>query len=228
MERKPLAESLASGVAGWFQLQAAQNLHSMSGEDSVRTIAAQVVNAQGRFSPAKSQQPNNWKPSKQRVDIALRGRGKDAKGWYGAVELKWAGASFDPDQMRLDLVQDSMRLAFIDTTNLNAKFLLLGGATESLEKLLKTPHPDSTDRESRRLSFNELFKTDPKDPKGELDHASWSASFPEAGARVPELVFDSFDGKLRTTLLASASAAVGGTEIGAVYVWQCNKVRGKG
>lgn len=223
--RTRLASHVAAGLGGWFQLHVTQNLHGSSGEDAARFVVAQIVNAQGRYAPVISQLPPNWGNSKKRIDVALRTRSSGANSWYGAIEIKWPGASFDPHQIRLSAVQDAMRLAFICTTNLNALFLVIGGTHASLDTLFDKPHT-APERESRRMAFIDLFHRDPANPEGVALYRSWSTQFPEAGARIPTKVFKGFNGRLKTRLLAANDAKVGDTVEGHVYVWQCNRTRG--
>lgn len=225
--RQALGRDIAAGLAGWFQLQVTQNLGGLSGEDSARSIVSQIVNAQGKYAPATSQLPKNWGTTKKRVDVALKARSKGATTWYGAVEIKWPGGAFDAHQLRLQAVQDAMRVTFITTNYLKANFLVLGGSKNSIDTLFDKKHPNAQEREQRREAFRTLFSRDPESPNGELDHATWSSRFPDAGARVPPAVFANFTGKLKAELLAKADARVGDNEVGHVYVWQCKRVRGK-
>lgn len=225
--RQTLGQDIAAGLAGWFQLQVSQNLGELSGEDSARFIVSQIVNAQGRYAPATSQLPKNWGATKKRVDVALKARSKGATTWYGAVEIKWPGSAFDPDQVRLQAVQDAMRVTFITTNYLKASFVVLGGSKDSLDTLFDKKHPNAQDREQRRQAFHALFSRDLKRPSGEADHTTWSSRFPDAGARVPPAVFANFTGKLKAELVSKADARVGDQEVGHVYVWQCKRVRGK-
>ena len=222
-----MALDLAAGLSGWLQLQTVQRLGDSSGEDSARLIATQIVNAQGRYAPAVSALPNNWGSTKKRVDMALRGRSDSATGWYGAIEIKWPGTSFDPHLLRLDIVQDAVRLGFIETGNDNARFLLLGGSTDAMSKLFDKPHPRAEQRESRRIAFNDLLSRDLKDPTGECSFSVWSREFPGAGERVPDSVFASFNGKIKAELLAVEKATTQGKARGTVYVWQCSRTRGR-
>jgi hypothetical protein len=160
------------------------------------------------------------------VDVALKARSAGAETRYGAIEIKWPGAAFDPHQARLQAVQDAMRLTFINTNVLNVHFLLIGGSSESLSRLFDTPHPNAADREDRRRAFVNLFSRDLGNPRGEATYAVWSQHFPDAGGRVPNRVFSSFTGKLKAELLASADAKVGGSVGGRVFAWQCNRTRG--
>lgn len=226
-QRKSLAQDIAAALAGWFQLQVTQNLGHLSGEDSARFIVSQVVNAQGKYLPATSQLPQNWGATKKRIDVALKARSKGATTWYGAVEIKWPGGAFDPHQVRLQAVQDAMRITFIDTKFLNANFLVVGGSKASMELLFDTHHANAQAREQRRQAFCSLFKRDLQVSKGEVDHATWSVRFPDAGSRVPSSVFGNFTGKLKAELIAAANSCVGSKEVGHSYVWLCKRARGK-
>lgn len=227
MYRSVIASNVVAGLSGWLQLQIVQNLGDMSGEDSARLVTAQIINAQGQYRPAKSQLPRNWGSSnKYRIDIALKTRSSRAKSWYGAIEIKWPGTRFAPDQMRGQAIEDAMRLTFIRTTYLNARFLLIGGSSKSLGQLFDKPHPRAKKPENRRLAFSKLFKRELRNPKGRLGHADWSVSFPGAGSRIPENIFSNFDGTLEAELLAVANAKVGPDTVGSVYIWQCSRIRG--
>jgi hypothetical protein len=227
MNRPELATHLASGLAGWHQLQVVQNLGDLSGEDTARSLIAQIINAQGHFAPATSQLPQNWGATKKRIDVALLGRSEEAVVWYGAIEIKWPGAAFDVHQVRQQIVQDAMRLAFVETNRLNAKFLAVGGNSAALTTLFDTAHPNAADRELRRVAFNELLSRDLAAPNGRLVHDRWSAEFPQVGKRIPKTTFKGFDGRLKTELLARTEATVGGNPVGTVFIWQCNRTRGK-
>lgn len=226
MNRSVFAIQLASGLAGWHQLQVVQNLGDLSGEDTARSIVAQIINAQGQFAPATSQLPPNWGATKKRIDVALLGRSTGAVVWYGAIEIKWPGTAFDPHQVRESIVQDAMRLAFVNTNGLNAKFLVVGGNSSSITTLFDSQHPNAPDRESRRIAFGDLLSRDLANPDAHLSHNRWSAQFPKAGERIPQTTFNGFDGRLKTQLLACAEARVGGATVGTVFIWQCNRTRG--
>lgn len=225
-QRRALANQICAGLAGWHQLQDAQNLGGLSGEDSARLLISQIVNAQGRFSPATSQLPANWGATKKRIDVALKGRSENSSVWYGAIEVKWPGNAFDQDQVRLQLVQDAMRLTFVEATNVNAKFLVLGGSKDSIDTLFDKVHRDSEEREDRRAQFCNLFSRNIASPKRHLAFGIWSQTFPKAGARIPEGVFNDFSGRLKTELLAQQDSVVAGEMIGQVFVWQCRRTKG--
>ena len=226
MNRSAFATHLASGLAGWHQLQVVQSLGDLSGEDTARSLVAQIINAQGQFAPATSQLPPNWGATKKRIDVALLGRSAGAVVWYGAIEIKWPGAAFDADQVRQHIVQDAMRLAFVNTNGVNAKFLVVGGNSAAISTLFDNPHPNAADRENRRIAFNELLPRNLANPNGHLTHARLATQFPEAGERIPQTTFNGFDGRLKTELLACAEATVGRNAVGTVFIWQCNRTRG--
>ena len=226
MNRDAIAMQVASGLAGWYQLQVVQRIDGLSGEDTARSVIAQIINAQGKFAPATSQLPPNWSDTKRRVDIALLGRSAGSIVWYGAIEVKWPGSAFDAHQVRQHIVQDAMRLAFIDTNGINAKFLVVGGSVSSLDRLFRVKHPGSTERENRRLAFRDLLSRDLNNCDRELVHDRWSLHFPEAGERIPKTPFNGFDGKLKTKLLAKGVARVGTDPVGGVFIWQCSRTRG--
>ncbi|MBP5151262.1 hypothetical protein, partial [Pseudomonas protegens] len=135
MNRPLLATKIASGLSGWHQLQTAQNLNKLSGEDSARSVTAQIINAQGQFLPATSQLPPDWGNTKKRVDLALLGRSLNTVIWYGAIELKWPSSAVDMHQVRQNIFQDAMRLAFISTNGLRARFLIVGGESSTISTL---------------------------------------------------------------------------------------------
>lgn len=119
-----------------------------------------------------------------------------------------------------------MRLAFVNTTGINAKFLVVGGNATSIATLFDTPHPNAPDRENRRIAFGELLPRDLAHPDGHLTHRRWSAQFSKAGERIPQTTFNGFDGRLKTERLARVEATVGGNAVGTVFIWQCNRTRG--
>ena len=224
-KRDELATSIAGGLGGWLQMQAVQKLSHLSGEDSARLVVCQIIRAQANYVPIVSALPQNWGNTKKRVDIALKGRAQGSSGWYGAIEVKWPGVATDWHIARLTIVQDVMRLVFIETANLNAKFMVVGGSSETLQLLFDKVHPESRVREDRRQSFAELLSRDTVSPNSALEHKVWSKIFPGAGARVPPKVFDNYTGKMKTQLLAKTTALIGESTVGSVYVWHCLRSR---
>jgi hypothetical protein len=63
-------------------------------------------------------------------------------------------------------------------------------------------------------------------PGGKLVQKKWSVTFDKAGERIPKTLIEGFDGKIKTTLLASEEAKAGDAVVGRVFVWQCNRTRG--
>jgi len=226
MTRPQLATDIASGLAGWLQLQHVQNMGGMSGEDTARFFASQIINAQGRYAPATSQLPPNWGNTKKRVDVALKGRSGGATTWYGAIEIKWPGDAFDPHTVRQAIAQDAMRLAFIEASRPNARLVVVGGSDRAIDVLFDKDHPQSRGREARRVSFGELFKRDMSDAKGHLTAADWRGHFSDIAERIPDSVFRGFDGRLKVELLAECTSTVGDDPVGHVYVWNCTRTRG--
>lgn len=229
MNKTQLAEKLASGLAGWFQVLATQSLHIEAGEESARMMAVQILNAQNRFIPETSQLPPNWTNSrdrKYRIDICIKGTSPKAQGWYGAVEMKWPGASIDLDQTRQAIVEDVTRLTFVITSNLCANLFILGAGYETLTQIFDTPHPRAKQSEEKRKHLCALLSRDLKKPEGCLKNTELTQHFANFGGRVPSSVFKGFDGKLKTVLLASATVMCGTQIIGFVYVWHCKRTRG--
>ena len=142
MERQQLAARISAGLAGWFQQLAAQDLETEVGEDAAKLELVRMIGAQRSFVPVTSKRPRNWPDTtKKRIDIAILGRRDGAEGWYGAIEVKWPAGQYDVGACRKAIVQDCIRMAFTETANMNAKFVVLGGTTDALEALFDTEHP---------------------------------------------------------------------------------------
>jgi len=224
MKRKELAERIASGVAGWLQQLAAQELETQVGEDAARVEIVRMISAQKQFVPETSSRPPNWPQStKKRVDIGVLGKSAGTSGWYAAIELKWPTESVDVAQLRHRVVEDVARVAFSKTTNLGGNFLLIGGTRAALNKLFATPHPHSEDKEKQRKRFCKLLSRKLDKPDGKLTGSELDAAFPDYGDRVPQTVFNGFTRPLKTALLACSRASVGQDVRGSVYVWQCSR-----
>lgn len=224
MTRTDFAEKIAAGLGGWFQQLAAQNLEHQVGEDASRVELVRMISAQRAFIPETGQRPPNWpQNTKKRIDVAVLGRRVGSKGWYGAIELKWPGESVDVASTRQHIVEDAVRVAFAQTSNLGANFLVLGGTSAALGGLFDTAHPHAQDKEQQRTEFNNLFHRDPADPEGVLRNAVLNAHFPDFGDRIPQTVFNGWSRRLKVELITSAKAMVGEAEKGVVYVWQCKK-----
>lgn len=100
MTRPEFAERISSGLAGWLQQLAAQNLEQQVGEDAARVELVRMISAQQAYVPDTSLRPTNWpSTTKKRIDIAVLGRQKLAEGgWYGAIELKWPNLGIISEQ----------------------------------------------------------------------------------------------------------------------------------
>jgi hypothetical protein len=224
MTRTEFAERIAAGLAGWFQQAAAQDLADQIGEDAARMELVRMISAQRKYIPDTAQRPVNWPQStKKRIDIAVLGRSEKAKGWYGAIELKWPGASFDVAKTRQAIVEDAARVAFSQTANLCANFLVLGGTTDALRRLFDDLHPQAPERERARLAFGQLLRRDDSDPAGAISNPDLNEHFPDFGDRVPQTVFNGWHRRLKAELVTSVTASVGASAKGFVYIWQCKK-----
>jgi hypothetical protein len=223
MTRTEFAERISSGLAGWLQQLAAQNLEHQVGEDAARVEIVRMISAQRSYIPDTSLRPTNWPDTtKKRIDIAILGRTTGAQGWYGAIELKWPGQNFDTAAARQLIVEDAIRVAFAQTGNLCANFLIIGGTTSALERLFDKTHTAQT-KERQRTHFNSLLKRNLQHGTGALPNKELNVHFPDCGDRVPQTVFNGWARRLRTELVASADARVGASVKGSVYVWQCKK-----
>jgi hypothetical protein len=224
MNRTDFAERIASGLAGWFQEIAAQNLASQVSEDAARMELVRMISALRSFVPDTSQRPTNWPTNtKKRLDIGVLGRKATATGWYGAIELKWPGLSIDVSDTRQRIVEDAVRVAFAKTSNLCANFVVLGGTTEAITAIFDTSHTQGTPTEQQRLAFKGLFSRNPASPAGFLTNTELNARFPDFGDRVPQTVFNGWSRRLRTELVTYVEAKIGAATVGSVYVWQCKK-----
>ena len=223
MTRTDFAERISSGLAGWLQQLAAQNLENQVGEDAARVELVRMISAQRSFVPDTSLRPTNWPlETKKRLDIAVLGRRLGAQGWYGAIELKWPGQEFDVAATRQKIVEDIVRVAFARTANLRANFLILGGTSNALEKLFDRSHT-AVVKETQRNRFVNFLSRDLADPVGSLTNTMLNADFPNFGDRVPQTVFNGWSRRLKTELITVVPATVGSTVKGKVYVWQCKK-----
>jgi hypothetical protein len=229
MNRTEFAERITSGLAGWLQQLAAQNLHQQVGEDAAKVELVRMISAQRAFIPETSQRPPNWpNATKKRVDISVLGRRTTASGWYGAIELKWPSTAIDVKSIRHRIVEDAVRVAFSRTANMCANFMIIGGTVEALEKLFDKDH--TTDFGTlQKARFNSLFSRDLNKPQGSLSNPDLNEAFPDFGDRVPQTTFNGWKRRLATDLIAVSVADVGKTRKGYVYVWQCkNKNIGEG
>ena len=192
--------------------------------DAARVELVRMISAQRAFMPQTSKRPTNWPANdKRRIDVAVLGRSDGAVGWYGTIELKWPGTKNDVAALRLDIVQDAIRVAFSDTANMNARFFVLGGSEVALHRLFETPHPFAAEKEAQRGALNSLFSRNPAARIGRLSNADLLASFPAALGRVDATVTAGWTRRFATELLATTDARIGNAVRGHVYIWQCKK-----
>lgn len=221
--RKELAQRIAEGLAGWFQLQGALSLETLPGEDSARFVASQIVQASGRYSVRTSRRPNNWpKNDKRRMDVAILGVSEGATGWYGVIEAKWPGSNFAVMATRLAIVQDCIRLASTATANLNGRLLVIGGSDASIEKLFVKAH-NKQNLEAARCFFDTLLpRTVGSTAKAK--RTDFTLHFPQYLARVPYTAAPS--NAVTTECLAAVTANRNSSPLGHVYVWSISKASG--
>jgi hypothetical protein len=223
MTRVHFAERISASLSGWLQQLAAQALAHEVGEDAARVELVRTIGAQRLYVPKTAQRPINWpQTTKKRLDVAVLGRSIDAAGWYGALELKWPKVNIDRFKARQDIVEDAVRVAFADTSNLCANFLIVGGTTAALEGLFETKHRASN-KEAQRLKFRRLLRRSLEHPDGSLTNEEINDGFPDFGDRVPQIVFGTWHRRFATTLLARSYARIGDERCGAVYIWQCKR-----
>jgi hypothetical protein len=224
MTRQDFAERLSAGLAGWFQQLAAQNLEMQVGEDAARVELVRLISAQQAYTPETSLRPTNWPQStKKRIDVAVLGRNKgQSGGWYGAIELKWPKESIDVKAVRHAIVSDAVRVAFASTSNLNASFLIVGGAAKAIENIFEKRHSNA-DVENQRTQFNALLSTDMSSPAGKISNLDLNNHFPDFGDRVPQVAFNGWSRRLSANLIAVSTAKVGSRSKGAVYIWQIGR-----
>ena len=225
MTREQISQRLVFGLGGWLQMLACQGLHHQAGEDAARVTALQTLNAQNAYRPETSAKPTNWGTTKKRVDIALRGTSSEAQGWYGVFELKWAALECDHHAMRPVIIEDVARAAFVTTTNMRANVLVVGGIQQAMDKLFDGNHR-KLEKEQRRNAFRSFLSRDINNPNGVIHNSELLAHFPSFGSRIPEAVFNNFNGRLKTTLLAACYVMLGPEKVGSVYAWQCKRTRG--
>lgn len=224
MERTAFAERISSGLAGWFQQLAAQDLHLEVGEDAARVELVRMIAAQRTFVPETSKRPINWPANdKRRIDIAVLGRREGTIGWYGAIELKWPGIANDVAALRQDMVQDAVRVAFTQTANMNARFFVLGGSEVALTRVFDTAHKAGSWQEAQRQALGALFSRNSQAAAGRLTNADLLQHFPEALGRIHQTLTQGWTRRFSTELIASVESRVGSSVRGRVYVWQCKK-----
>lgn len=224
MKRTEFAERIAAGLGGWFQQLAAQNLEHQVGEDAARVELVRMISAQRAFVPETAARPTNWPMNtKKRIDIGVLGKKANAKGWYGAIELKWPKESVAVVDIRKTIVEDAVRVAFSATANLCANFVILGGTTDALTAIFDTNHPHAQQKEQQRAAFCGLFSREIAKREGSLSNSDLNNNFQDFGDRVPQTTFNGWARRLKTELITVVHSTVGSNIKGKVYVWQCKK-----
>ena len=157
-KRTTLANAIAFGVAGWFQLKACSGLADAINEDAAKFVIAETINSSHRFRADVSKRPTNWpKKSKKRLDIKLSGLSTNFTGSYGYVEVKWPKAGVAAwDVARLQIVQDAVRVLSAESANLNAAFVVIGCSSDAIYKLFTRPQTRAS-LELTRTTFGNLF-----------------------------------------------------------------------
>lgn len=221
--RVDIAQRIAAGVAGYFQYVNASHLLAMPGEDTAQFVMCQILQAQQRYRLSVSAKPPNWK-GKMRVDAALLPKAGAAAGWYGVAEVKWITSSHQRDTVRGTLLQDCARVASVDTTNLNAKFLVVGFIDGMLAKVFDNSH-DPGPAEKQRSLLQAMLSRTTSTAAASKAHTDILACFPDYQSRVPACA--QFTTGLEIELLARSTITQAGVDAGCVLVWQSNKRRGR-
>jgi len=226
-KQKDLASTIAGGLGGWLQLQAAQGLHELHGEDTAQFQLMQILYSRHQWRLEPSAKPNNWLPNKKhRVDVAMRAWGPESSTWYGVIEVKWPGTAVDRRKERRRLIHDVLRATSVETSNLKVSFVVLGGSSEALARLFDHEHDDNEASDTERRLLGVLLKRDLAKPSGSLTEKQLNAVAPDWQARVPAKSFK-VNNRISAVLLARADANLGGKTLGHVFVWQCNNGRGR-
>jgi hypothetical protein len=219
MTREELAQRVASGLAGWFQLRDAEGVGSLHGEEAARLALVQLLRAQAAWRVGVSEQPDGWKRTGLHLDLALLPWGQDATSTYGTLELKWPG-NVDIGQTRLALVQDAVRVASVKSAGkLRAAFVVMGCRGDAETEIFDTVHPKAAAKEKARKAFGALFSRDLAHPEGIIERDRLDEHFPKFAKRVPAGPVVNL--ALKTTLLSREEAHRGGATLGRVFVWHC-------
>jgi hypothetical protein len=224
-ERKKLAESISSGLAGWFQLQIAQELGNLSGEDSAQLVIAQIINAQQNFRPMASHPMAGHESSQKRVDISLVSR-NGGKSEYGAVEVKWIGKTANATSARENILRDALRLAIIKSVGIKANFLVVGIVTEKINLVFSKETKNVAKTQVARSVFSDLFPTK-NGPGAKKSISEIEAAYPNSLATLPNTHGYHDGSQLKLHLLSQSDTAVGNSVHATVYVWLCQQVRSK-
>ena len=226
-KRRKLAQDIANGVAGWYQLQLSQGFGDFFGEDSAQLTILQILSAQTNFEVKPSQALAGHEDDQLRLDIALGAWGEKRTS-YGAVEIKWLGSSNKASTAaRGSILADALRLSVVESTNIKANFLVVGGLEEKFSGIFGDNTREIAKTEGSRALFVKLF-TRTVDTKGIAERKEIVAHFPNFIEKLPKLARLREQDKLQVTLLASAKVAQhDNLKAGIVYVWLCLKGAGR-
>jgi hypothetical protein len=225
-QRLALAQDIASGLAGWYQFQFSQNLENFFGEDAAQLSVLQIINAQKSFLIKASHPFPGYEQSQSRLDIAILSNGAK-NSCYGALELKWLGSSNKGSTAaRIAIIEDALRLSVVESGNMKANLLVVGGQTEKFNLLFGRDKRQFTKTDAARTLFNRVFS----DVIGSQNSATLSEiqqSFPSAGIKLPTESAFQVQQKLSVRLLAKTEVNIRDEKKGDVYVWLCTKGAGR-
>lgn len=222
-DRDDLAWRITEGVAGYLQYVNASGLLALPGEDTAQFVMCQVLQAQQKFRVVVSQRPPNW-TGRERVDAGLLPKAETSTGWYGVVEVKWITDSVQRDNARRTLIEDCARVASVDTSNLNAKLVVVVFTDDMFNAVFDAPHLQGGVAEDQRKFLSKLLMPGVGNSGSESD-AEILAVFPSYMARVPSPA--TFSNGLEAELLARAAIKSGDLDVGHVLAWQVNQRRGR-
>ncbi|EEW24551.1 hypothetical protein [Rhodobacter ferrooxidans] len=225
-ERKKLACDIATGLAGWYQLQLAQGFGDFFGEDSAQLTILQIINSQRNFDIQASHPFAGHENSLARLDIVLKSKGKKGS-FYGAIEIKWLGSSNPASSYTRSLIlEDALRLSVVASGNLKANLLVVAGQAEKFDKLFGIDKRKFKKTEEGIETFAKLLQTE-IDSEGTVSISEIRQSFKCAGNKLPNHLSLSDEDKISVRLLAKASIShQEKVDAGFVFVWLCLKGRG--
>lgn len=225
--RDELAGRIADGIAGHLQVLTAQHMLEICDESVVQLTAASVSHSTRDFRVLASAKPPNWPEGDgKRIDIALAASGDGAATWYGAIEVKYLSLTTTAQNARLPLLQDCARLASVQTSGLNAKFLAVAFVDDMLNLVFSSPHPRADQAEQQRQLLASLLHLNAPDTGTPLSDQAIRDLFPEYQSRVPESERWT-DRGLEAELVVRRDFHSMGAVVGTVCVWQINKPAGR-
>uniref|UniRef100_UPI003B51863D hypothetical protein n=1 Tax=Roseovarius indicus TaxID=540747 RepID=UPI003B51863D len=219
--RNEFAEAISQGLAGWYQFQMSLGTGRLLNEDAAKLIVTQISTSRNVGGIEVSACPTNWGKTQKRVDIAICANSKTSS-WKGAIEVKWLNDSSNPILMRYLILKDILRLASIQTSNLNAKLLVVGGVDKQFDRMFGETGKTWRSTQKSRDIFKALLKRDKDHNKGKATLRQLKENFDKIEAGLPNTEILHAGGGIKTELLARDSCKLH-DEHGRVYVWQCNR-----